>query len=191
MKKRLGILVSLVLILSLILSGCGGSGEAYVQQVENELNCDNYYRAMQYLKAWEKEQPRAVKSNSYKELYGRLEAVSRNTEPENGHEFYRSIASQGGCRFSVTSTEKPLIIYLTSLDGKIEVSFYVRAGQTASVFLPADMYRFVCHRGELWLPNAPDGFGEFKDVLDDYETLVLEQHVEGQWTSFSDESTYI
>lgn len=170
----------------------------YAKLAQEQLDSDRtdvsrYYEAMKLLSAWEEELPSAVNHKEYKEIYAQIIQGCKELEFQSGEEFSRNIDYEGGCEFSATSNTNPAIITVKSTDDSIRVTFFVRGGETGSIFLPANEYIVSYQTGKIVFPSYPDGgFGQFIEQSFVYpSTFVLKQINDGAGTIFTTEHIYI
>lgn len=177
--RKVKYLVSIMLLLSILLSGCGGGSRNsspvgrsnsydYAEKARAALEEYNYTAAKEYLDQWMAVDPEATEDYEFRQVYDAIVQMYEelDIEPETGYEFKRNIDYMGKNLLIVSSDSFPAVVNATSTNGLVEVEFYVRMGETASVLLPADEYVITYTRGDIydeWGP--PDYFWHHKTEI--------------------------
>ena len=119
------------------------------------------------------------------ELIEQIKSAVSENEPENGEELERTFSVSGGGQLRVTAQSGPLeMLVEDNGNPKQYVRFYVRHGETGSVYLPSGSYTVTCKLGFIWFDDET-GFGEYYDYLALEEPLVYEFNMTGGWVSNS------
>lgn len=169
--RKVKFLVSIMLLASFLLSGCGGGSSNsapesssknydYAEKARAALEEYNYHDAKQYLDDWMAIDPDAVDDYEFRQVYDSIVQMYQDLdiEPVTGYEFKRNIDYMGKNLLNVTSGSFPAVVNVTSTNGLVEVEFYVRMEETASVFLPADEYVITYIKGDVYDEWGPPDY---------------------------------
>lgn len=158
--------------------------EQYLADAQAYFDAGDYYRAYDAAMRSQSEADTEVYARSEELIEQIRDAVAAN-EPENSEELERTFSVSGGGQLRVSAQSGPLEMLVTDNDDpKRFVRFYVRHGETGSVYLPSGSYTVTCKLGFIWFDDET-GFGEYYDYLALEDPLVFEFNMTGGWISNS------
>ena len=119
-------------------------------------------------------------------------APQAQTLPSNGHIFSGSSTGDAGIEITAASSESCWAKVYTS-SGKLQISFFIRAGKTVYVDVPAGTYTIHFATGKTWYGTGDKfgsgtSYGQDKSVRIDsgyYMTYTLQASSGGNWSPSS------
>ncbi len=126
-----------------------------------------YYEAFREMLLYEEKHTDAASRAACEALFDRLEPLLHENEPSSGTELMRTFRYYGGCELQAVANSGPLLITVTDAGMPEDPTlmpaysrFYVRKGETGTIYLPAGVYHVSYQVGYLWFDNDI-GFGDY------------------------------